>query len=105
MARSHKFKEPTTEELILETAKYSSRSEFALENPKLYRYARSKGLIDHLPDLRLKWTNETLVQEALRFTTRSEFRAKSNKAYQTAQVRGLLDQVCQHMSLKNAKNS
>lgn len=90
MPRSHKYREPTPELIEATLKQYETRTAFALAHPSLYRHAKAKGLIDLIPDNRVRWTDEALLAEAAKYPTRAAFKAGNNPAYQMVIRRHLL---------------
>lgn len=99
-----------TKTLKEEALRYKTKDEFRKMNPKAYKSAYRRGILNticsHMPNKTVllgeknpsfKWTLEKLQVEALKYETKSEFRKNNNGAYQIVKKRGLLDTICSHM--------
>ena len=88
----------TDEELLDETKKYRTKTDFARRNDAAYRQAKERGIIDRLfPENANLVSNEKLAKEASRYKNRVEFKNGSNAYYQLAMKRGVLDEICKNM--------
>lgn len=90
--------------------KYYKISDFKKNNPKEFRVAKRRGLLETITthmtnDLRTRrgiiwntrWSYELLKEEALKYETRIEFKNKNKSAYSAALERNILDEICSHM--------
>lgn len=82
--------------VIDESHKYSSRSEFRWGTPSAYRSAIDNGWIDEMDWLKrpqnynLKWTHENVFIESHKYDSRSAFKKGSPSAYRVANTNGWL---------------
>lgn len=94
-----------TDEELEEIAKpYKYRSEFMKANPKAYRAAHRKGIIDKvcahmekMPRKRKEYTEDEVRQIALKYSKRVEFWKHNPKAAKKAKELGVYEEVCAHM--------
>lgn len=102
MGRSHKYKEPTLEELRAEAAKHATKTEFRQHSPRLYDFAYRRGLLleigPHLEDQRYVWDVEKLREETKKYRSRGEFREQNRAAYQAARRLGVLEEISKDFS-------
>lgn len=82
--------------VIQESKKYSSRSEFRWGTPGAYRSAIDNGWIDEMTWLKrpqnynLKWTRESVFEEAKKYETGGAFKKGCPSAYKVANSKGWL---------------
>lgn len=101
----------TLETLQTEALKYSSRSEFQLNNGSAYNAAGQLKVRDvicnHMNKIKYPngyWNYERCQTEALKYKTRSEFCNGSGAAYNASKRLKILEEVCKHMiELKKPK--
>ena len=80
--------------VIAESHKYSSRSEFRWGTPSAYRSAIDNGWIDEMKWLKrpqnynLKWTRENVFIESHKYDSRGAFKKGCPSAYRVANVNG-----------------
>ena len=80
---------------LIEFAKYTRRD---IDLPSAVRTELiNRGLEEHRPDGRKRWTDEDLAAEAARYKTRSAFQYGNVNAYHAARSHGILDEICKHM--------
>lgn len=87
-----------------EALKYQSRQQFNKNNPRAYKAAYRKNLLDEICSHmagNIMWDKEMIYKEALKYDTRANFQKLSPKAYEAARKRKLLDDVCVHMLSMN----
>ena len=95
----------TKEECARLALKYTTRNEFAKENPNPYKAAWRKGFLDeicaHMTSKPKKskqyWDFKKCKEVALKFNNRTDFYRKGRGAYQFAHKKGWLSSVCEHM--------
>lgn len=90
--------------LLKESAKYNSRSEFQRNCNGAYKSANEMNVLklicDHMTDLRKPnhyWTKKRVKDEANKYTNRTDFNVNSKVAYTVAHRDGYLDEICYHM--------
>lgn len=103
------MKKWTELEIIIESNKYSSRSEFQKFSNNAYQSAYRKGILDkicqHMPldnksgnvSNNRKWNLNSLKVEASKYKSKSEFWDKNSSAYVTACKMGMIDLIAGHM--------
>jgi hypothetical protein len=78
----------TKENVIEESKKYSSRTDFCHLAKSAYAAALKHGWLSEMPWLestrRQSWTKEEVIAEASKYTTLKEFVANASGAYQAA---------------------
>lgn len=98
----------TKEEVMIEAAKYKTKSAFERGCISAYKAARALGIYDeacaHIKTKKPNcyWTKEKVLAVASEYTSKSEFR--KNSAYKAAIRRGILDEVTAHMESKKLPN-
>lgn len=94
------------ENVIEESKKYSSKSEFQKSNNSAYQSARKNGWLDEMTWLsrpkahNFKWTKEMVFEESRKYSSRNEFNKKNVSAYQVANKNNWL---CEMVWLKTLK--
>lgn len=95
----------TMEVLQAEALKYTSRNEFASNNPAAYSAAKVAKLLDKIcAHMEYKhkcdnyWTKEKCQERALLYTTKSDFKKNDGSAYTTAVREKWLNDICTHMT-------
>lgn len=94
--------------VIAESHKYSSRSEFRWGTPSAYRSAIDNGWIDELTWLKrpqnynLKWTRENVFIESHKYDSRGAFKKGCPSAYRVANVNGWMVEMI-WLNIKNKK--
>jgi hypothetical protein len=112
-ADSRKIKTPhnkkwTGQALLLEAAKYATRTQFSTNSSGAYDAAKTLKILDIVCSHMVicskeKWNLETISLEAAKYNNRKEFSLKGKGAYNAANKRGILEIVCSHM--KSSANS
>lgn len=94
--------------VIAESHKYSSRSEFRWGTPSAYRSAIDNGWIDEMKWLKrpqnynLKWTRENVFIESHKYDSRGAFKKGCPSAYRVANVNGWMVEMI-WLNIKNKK--
>lgn len=94
--------------VIAESHKYSSRSEFRWGTPSAYRSAIDNGWIDEMTWLKrpqnynLKWTRENVFIESHKYDSRGAFKKGCPSAYRVANVNGWMVEMI-WLNIKNKK--
>lgn len=92
--------------VIAESHKYSSRSEFRWGTPSAYRSAIDNGWIDEMKWLKrpqnynLKWTRENVFIESHKYDSRGAFKKGCPSAYRVANVNGWMVEMI-WLNIKN----
>jgi hypothetical protein len=93
----------TYEMIKLAASVYKTRYDFQKKNPKAYKAAYRRGILDevcsHMMVMRKRWTDEELHKIAKKYDTKSAFQKGDNAAYGYAFRRGLIDLICAHMEV------
>lgn len=82
--------------VIEESHKYTSRSEFRWGTPSAYRSSIDNGWIDEMVWLKrpqnynFKWSRENVFMESRKYDSRSAFKKGSASAYRVANTNGWL---------------
>jgi len=98
------------ESLLLDAAKYKSRSEWMRNSPRAYRFAlrhdlaarvtrHMERLIEHG-----KWTKQSVLTDARKYGNKRDWRNASQSAYVVAIRNGWLREACEHMTVTKAPN-
>lgn len=94
--------------VIAESHKYYSRSEFRWGTPSAYRSAIDNGWIDEMKWLKrpqnynLKWTRENVFIESHKYDSRGDFKKGCPSAYRVANVNGWMVEMI-WLNIKNKK--
>lgn len=94
--------------VIAESHKYSSRSEFRWGTPSAYRSAIDNGWIDEMTWLKrpqnynLKWTRENVFIESHKYDSRGAFKKGCPSAYRVANINGWMVEMI-WLNIKNKK--
>lgn len=88
------------ENVIEESKKYTSKSEFGKKKSGAYHFALKNDLLKEMVWLKkprrydlIKWNDKTVVNESKKYTSRSEFAKKCDGAYKYALKNGLLEKM------------
>lgn len=88
------------ENVIEESKKYTSKSEFGKKKSGAYHFALKNDLLKEMIWLKrpkrydiIKWNYETVIYESKKYTSRSEFAKKCDGAYKYALKNDLLDNM------------
>lgn len=98
----------TTDKIMLEAKKYSTKIAFKKGNNKAYQAACRYGIdifCHHMDNSKLKLSDEKLKEIALKYSTLTEFRKNDNKAYNYAYTKGILKPITTHMISGGFKKS
>ena len=83
----------TKEDVLQESKKYTSRTEFAHGSPGAYQAACKKGWLAEmtwLKPVRRKWTKEAVFEESKKYTSTTQFVKHAHRAYEKARNNGWL---------------
>ena len=86
----------TKENVLQESRKYTSRTEFAHGSPGAYQAASKKGWLSEMVWLIAKvrnWTKEAVFEESHKYSSRTEFARKCVGAYMAATRNGWLEEM------------
>lgn len=96
---------------MIESKKYTKKSEFQKFSKGAYESARKNKWLDeicaHMIKIKPKyfWNKDRCEQEAKKFLTKKDFRKNSPGAYNSSKTNGWLDEICQHMIHKKKNAS
>jgi predicted GIY-YIG superfamily endonuclease len=93
----------TSEAIIEEARKYSSKSEWRIKSSGSYEAAKKFNIFDvavaHMkrPDMRRKWDETSIQDDALKYTSKTTWARESPGAYEAAKKRNIFNEVTAHM--------
>lgn len=94
------------QQVLIEAAKYGSRSEFKASCAGAYEYALANGYLDracaHMRDGKKFWHLFEIMAVALKYDSKVDFKREQPHAYQFCKRAGWIDIACAHMKQRRS---